>query len=331
MADRLDRLVPQLSDEIDALEAMGAVRSQPATMAQLERLRSLADGLRRDIRGLSQGTVAAAIRNPAMLDADLAMTQIIRGLGEGDAELGLRPLAGTDAIRALDRLRQQSGDLSKTLRDVLAGSDRLGALRQSMLQLEDLVSGLPVEVVALLSRGPASLAGLMTTGLLALAIGLALAMGWIYRRVADTRRAVAQQTAQNERNQQAILTLLDEMSSLADGDLTVHATVTEDITGAIADSINYAIEALRELVTTINESAILVDGAARQTEGSARSWPRPARRNPSRSSLRRAPSAVWPRPSRKYPAMPSAPPTSPVTRWTSPTRAVTPYAARSRA
>jgi twitching motility protein PilJ len=46
--------------------------------------------------------------------------------------------------------------------------------------------------------------------------------------------------------------------------------VTEDITGAIADSVNYAIEALRELVTTINESAILVDGAARQTEGSAR-------------------------------------------------------------
>jgi twitching motility protein PilJ len=103
-----------------------------------------------------------------------------------------------------------------------------------------------------------------------LALVLALAMVWIYRRVADTRRAAAQQTAQNERNQQAILTLLDEMSSLADGDLTVHATVTEDITGAIADSINYAIEALRELVTTINESAILVDGAARQTEGSAR-------------------------------------------------------------
>jgi len=268
-ADSLDRLVPLLSEGIDELEAMGAVRSQPATMAQLERLRSLADGLRRDVRGLSQGTVAAAVRNPAMLDADLAMTQIIRGLSEGDAELGLKPLAGADAIRALDSLRQQSGNLSKTLRDVLAGSDRLGALRQSMSQLEDLVSGLPVEVIGAVSRGPASMASLLTTGLLVLAIGLALVTGWIFRRVADTRRDVAQQTEQNERNQQAIMTLLDEMSSLADGDLTVHATVTEDITGAIADSINYAIEALRELVTTINESAILVDGAARQTEGSA--------------------------------------------------------------
>ncbi len=64
--------------------------------------------------------------------------------------------------------------------------------------------------------------------------------------------------------------MLDELSSLADGDLTVQATVTEDITGAIADSINYAIEALRELVATINDSSILVDAASKQTEGTAR-------------------------------------------------------------
>ena len=74
---------------------------------------------------------------------------------------------------------------------------------------------------------------------------------------------------ENERNQEAIMRLLDELSSLADGDLTVQATVTEDITGAIADSINYAIEALRELVTTINDSAIQLDGAARQTQAAA--------------------------------------------------------------
>jgi twitching motility protein PilJ len=60
--------------------------------------------------------------------------------------------------------------------------------------------------------------------------------------------------------------LLDELGSLADGDLTIKATVTEDITGAIADSINFAIEALRELVITLNDSAIRVDGAAQQTD-----------------------------------------------------------------
>jgi twitching motility protein PilJ len=86
------------------------------------------------------------------------------------------------------------------------------------------------------------------------------------RSDAEAQRLAAQsQRKDAERNQEAILRLLDELSSLADGDLTVQATVTEDMTGAIADSINYAVEALRGLVTTINGSAIQLDGAARQT------------------------------------------------------------------
>ncbi|MEZ5562940.1 MAG: methyl-accepting chemotaxis protein [Gammaproteobacteria bacterium] len=269
-ADRLDRLVPRLNAQIDALQANATLRNQPATIAQLERVRALADGLRRDLRGLSQGAVKAAAQSSAMLDADMAITQVVRGLAEGNAELGLRALTGTEAIRALDSLRKESAELSKTLRDVLAAGDRLSALRQSMEQLDTLVGALPVSTGSAAGSPALGLAATIVAALLALGIALALAMIWIYRRVADTGRAAALQTAQNERNQQAILTLLDEMSSLADGNLTVHATVTEDITGAIADSVNYAIEALRELVTTINESAILVDGAARQTEGSAR-------------------------------------------------------------
>jgi twitching motility protein PilJ len=85
----------------------------------------------------------------------------------------------------------------------------------------------------------------------------------------EQRLAVDAQRAENERSQQAILRLLDELSNLADGDLTVQATVTEDITGAIADSINYAVDALRGLVMTINHSSIQVDGATRQTQALA--------------------------------------------------------------
>ncbi|HEX6259453.1 MAG TPA: methyl-accepting chemotaxis protein, partial [Woeseiaceae bacterium] len=94
-------------------------------------------------------------------------------------------------------------------------------------------------------------------------------LAFMHSRTAVFERASKEQTEQNERNQQAILRLLDELGSLADGDLTVEATVTEDITGAIADSINYAIEKLRELVATINETAIMVDSAAKQTESTA--------------------------------------------------------------
>jgi twitching motility protein PilJ len=99
-----------------------------------------------------------------------------------------------------------------------------------------------------------------------MAILLLGGMAYSHSKTAVFERASIEQAEQNERNQQAILRLLDELGSLADGDLSVEATVTEDITGAIADSINYAIEKLRELVATINDTAIMVDSAAKQTK-----------------------------------------------------------------
>jgi twitching motility protein PilJ len=105
----------------------------------------------------------------------------------------------------------------------------------------------------------------LVTGALILALSMIVA----HLRAGDFRRAATLQAEQNEQNQQAILRLLDELSSLADGNLTVHATVTDDITGAIADSINYAIGALRDLVATVNSSSILVDAAAKQTEAAS--------------------------------------------------------------
>src|SRR5262249_3665047 len=106
--------------------------------------------------------------------------------------------------------------------------------------------------------------GLLVLGVIAVVLAAVLhAMG------GNLRKQLEMQESKNERNQEAILRLLDELSSLADGDLTVQATVTEDITGAIADSINYAIEALRELVATISNTALTLDSAAKQTQGSA--------------------------------------------------------------
>ncbi len=98
-----------------------------------------------------------------------------------------------------------------------------------------------------------------------------LVFAWVRVRkisaeIAAREAATLAQRKESERNQEAILRLLDELAPLADGDLTVQATVTEDITGTIADSINYAIGVLRDLVSTINQSAIQLDGATRQTQ-----------------------------------------------------------------
>jgi len=83
------------------------------------------------------------------------------------------------------------------------------------------------------------------------------------------RVAMEAQRREGDRNQAAILRLLDEIAGLGQGDLTATATVTEDITGAIADSVNVAVEALRALVTTINQSSEQLDGTARQTQALA--------------------------------------------------------------
>ena len=60
---------------------------------------------------------------------------------------------------------------------------------------------------------------------------------------------------EEQRQEESILHLLDEMSTLAEGDLTIRTTVSENITGAIADSVNYAVDALRELVIKIDDTS----------------------------------------------------------------------------
>jgi twitching motility protein PilJ len=85
--------------------------------------------------------------------------------------------------------------------------------------------------------------------------------------VRDDARVRAQDSdGENKRNQEAILRLLNEMGNLADGDLTVQASVTEDVTGAIADSINFTIEELRTLVKGINSATDQVTKATQETQ-----------------------------------------------------------------
>lgn len=107
--------------------------------------------------------------------------------------------------------------------------------------------------------------------------GLMLAVGGIVlvaiiamMLVRDARNRLAEQAEQNERNQAAILQLLDELADLAEGDLTVHASVTENFTGAIADSINFAIDQMRGLVSNINRLSVRVARAAEETQATAK-------------------------------------------------------------
>lgn len=98
---------------------------------------------------------------------------------------------------------------------------------------------------------------------------LLFVIGFVFAQKQTSREIIEMEQSENENVQAAILRLLDELADLADGDLTVTTTVSEDFTGAIADSVNYTIDQLRQLVSRINKTAVQVSGAAQDSQQTA--------------------------------------------------------------
>jgi twitching motility protein PilJ len=271
--ERLLEIAPELlaatGNLVSALAPADLATNQP----YLDRFELTVESIQQSLRALGRGTsVEQSVQR--LNDDEQFLGQIIRGLRGDDASLGMTPVSGQTAQANLDAATRLYEQTRTAIGTIVGAADPLAAADSAAAAIEARGS----ELLAQYRRADAGgLFGAIDepqSRLPLLLVGVALlilaAMMLVYYRARDFRRAAEIQAEQNERNQQAILRLLDELSSLADGDLTVQATVTEDITGAIADSINYAIEALRELVATINDSSILVDAASKQTEGTAR-------------------------------------------------------------
>ncbi len=61
--------------------------------------------------------------------------------------------------------------------------------------------------------------------------------------------------AESDRMQAAVMKLLKEVSGVADGDLTVQAEVTSEVTGALADSFNFMIAELRQIIGQVQSTS----------------------------------------------------------------------------
>jgi twitching motility protein PilJ len=122
--------------------------------------------------------------------------------------------------------------------------------------------------IALRDAYAASLNGRWTSYLMGLSATLLLLLAAALSKVqlAEARRSSAAAEATNKVTQGAILRLMNELSDLGDGDLTVRATVTEDITGAIADSVNYTAEELHKLVSNVSKAAGQMGEATKESE-----------------------------------------------------------------
>jgi twitching motility protein PilJ len=263
-------LVPQLvAAAVGVAQAAGGSRTDPLVL-NLERVELRAQAIEQDLTALASGAVPVEAASRRLTDSIAYIGQVVDSLSGEPTPLGIPGATGAvvEPARVFGNVYRSA---SEQVRTVLALGEPLEQMQAARNALAESGASQATSVRAAARDLDSGAAGWLSSPwlplgfVLAAALALALA-AFLHRSLASLRRAAEQQARQNERNQQAILRLLDELSSLADGDLTVQATVTEDITGAIADSINYAIEALRELVTTINDSAIKLDAATRQTQ-----------------------------------------------------------------
>lgn len=203
--------------------------------------------------------------------------RVLSGLIQGDSEMGLKQVSDRNAIKRINNISLMFGKINDNILEIIESIQKvLPALEAANVinMSSDRASDAAGELIAAYGDSPGryQLFGIKAgPGVIAVfgaaAVILLILMGM--QLLVDAKRREKLSKEQNENNQKAILRLLDEMGDLADGDLTVKASVTEDITGAIADSINYAIEALRELVTTINQTADQVSGATQESRATA--------------------------------------------------------------
>ncbi|HEY3785548.1 MAG TPA: methyl-accepting chemotaxis protein [Steroidobacteraceae bacterium] len=264
-------LVPRLLSEVaTAASGLSGPNLESAARA-LERFELRAQRLQLDVSALASGAANPGQAAQRLAESSDYLGQVIQGLMGTSASLGLPRLTGAEGEKRLKILDSLYTDLNGAVHQAVTAAPALPAAQAAAAAVRTDARALASDSALPTSAEPTAgvpswIPVLTATAALVLAL-LGLAGAWRLRRALEQQRlAVETQRKENDRNQQAILRLLDELSSLADGDLTVQATVTEDITGAIADSINYAVDALRGLVTTINQSAIQLDSATRQTQ-----------------------------------------------------------------
>ncbi len=264
-------LAPKLLSELGDLASAVGVQKLDGMSRYIERFELSVQRIQQDLNGLASGVSDAAPAAQRLADSLEFLNQVVRGLAGEESGLALSRVTGADAEQKLKVVVQRNQQFGATLRKAIGASETLSKAQAAARTLPSLAGGLATEFNAAAPAPAANGAGLKPWILVAMVLALVClgVLAWVYFKAVDLRRSVDLRVRENERNQEAIMRLLDELSSLADGDLTVQATVTEDITGAIADSINYAIEALRELVTTINDSAIQLDGATKQAQTAA--------------------------------------------------------------
>ena len=182
-------------------------------------------------------------------------------------------------ITLFDQTRTQAGAILGNLQGLAAARQAQAAIVADSEPLRRQLETLQDKLSAQSGVGPGQIAALVVAGLFVLLCGVGVSRVQLLdsrgRQVAaealqiDAKRQEQEAKRVNDANQAAILRLMNELQSVAEGDLTQEATVTEDITGAIADSVNYTVEELRLLVGSVQNTAARVAQTTAQVDSTS--------------------------------------------------------------
>jgi twitching motility protein PilJ len=273
VAATLAETIPQLQIEYDkVVDILLQSRAPSSQVAVAQRQSLLAERILGSVNKVLSGDDTAVQAADAFGRDAAQFGRVLSGMLDGNVTLRIAQVEDPDARTRLGEIAELFQFVSGSVDEILETSPELFEVRESAgtifntsQTLLDETSVLANSLEHLAGGRALNSYGGYVLGLLALAsiilIGLVM--------VRETNRQLRETAEKNERNQNAIMRLLDEIENLADGDLTVAASVTEDFTGAIADSINYSIDQLRELVLTINLTAEQVFGAVKDTQTTA--------------------------------------------------------------
>jgi len=271
--DRVPQLQAQLDEVVRAMSASGAPSSQIyIALRQVV----LAATMARSVAEIRAGGQNASVAGERLARDAGVFAQVLNGLRNGDQAMNIQRLGNPAALGALNQANAQWAEMKKDLDAILNSSQSLFRAQSAATELTSgstkLLSDSESLFRAFTAFGSArdtNLFGNIWVSVLSGLIALASIVFLVFSLNTAQRQRYQTSMELNNRNQEAIMRLLDEMGSLAEGDLTVKATVTEDMTGAIADSINFAVEQLRSLVQTINDTSVQVASSAQETQATA--------------------------------------------------------------
>jgi twitching motility protein PilJ len=273
VAETLNETIPAMQVEYEEVIDILLENQAPAEQISVaERQQLRAERIVRTVNDVLSGDENAVLAADRFgRDAKL-FGRVLAGMLEGNDVMGITQVEDQDAVFGLEAIAEDFEFVNENVDAILESSPELFKVRNAAdglfvgsqelkEQTNDLASQFQKQAETRFFNQK------LVYGIVIFMVFTLMAIGG--KLIGEGRARLRATTEQNEQNQNAILRLLDELADLADGDLTTEATVTEDFTGAIADSINFAIDQMRGLVKAIRDTAVQVAAAAQETQATA--------------------------------------------------------------